>query len=101
MELIEKDNGRTIEILSGGLVAVSLNENPTTGYRWELEKTSGLEIVSDQFQSTGDAIGADGIRVFQFRAISVGRSELHLKNWRKWEGDSSVINRFDVTIFIK
>lgn len=101
MELIEKDNGRTIEIMAGGLVAVSLNENPTTGYRWELEKTSGLEIVSDQFQLTGDAIGAEGVRVFQFRAISVGRHELHLKNWRNWEGNSSVIDRFDATIFVK
>lgn len=101
MELTEKDNGRTIDIVAGELVTVSLNENPTTGYRWEVENMSGLEIVSDLFQSTGNAIGAGGIRLFQFRASSVGRHELLLKNWRKWEDDRSVVNRFEVIIFAK
>jgi inhibitor of cysteine peptidase len=101
VELTEKDNGRTIEIAVGDLLIVRLNENPTTGYRWELVNTKGLEVAGDRFESKGDAIGAAGIRVFQFRANSLGRQELQLKNWRKWESDSSVIDHFDATIFVK
>lgn len=80
---------------------MSLSENPTTGYRWELEDIRGLEMVGDRFQSSGGSIGAAGNRIFQFRGIDVGKHELRLKNWRKWEGDSSVINRFSATIFVK
>lgn len=90
-----------VEIGVGDLLTVRLNENPTTGYRWEPVTTRGLELMSDHFESTVDSIGASGIRVFQFRAAILGQHELLLNNLRSWEGNSSIINHFNAIIFVK
>lgn len=100
MILNEQDSGRTIEMKVGNVVTVRLKENPTTGYRWTVETASGLEQISDQFEA-GVAIGAAGVRVFQFRSTRVGSYELLMKNWREWEGESSVLDHLVVKIIMK
>ncbi|AAM06589.1 protease inhibitor I42 family protein [Methanosarcina acetivorans] len=101
MILNEQDKGRTLEVEAQSLINVRLNENPTTGYRWEIETAGGLEMVGDSFEKTGDAIGAAGVRVFQFRAPGTGSYKLSIKNWRDWEGEGSIIDLFYVTILVK
>lgn len=99
MILKEQDSGRIIEMNVGKVFVVHLPENPTTGYHWMVESTNQLEQVGNHFEP-GGAIGAAGLRVFQFRTKVIGLYELHIKNWREWEGDASVIKRFDVKIVV-
>jgi predicted secreted protein len=99
--LNEGDNGRTVELSVGSILTVRLQENPTTGYSWSVEAANGLEKVGDSFEAGGAAIGAAGVRVLQFRATRPGSHELRLKNWREWEGESSVANRFGAHIIVK
>ncbi len=101
MILSERDNGRTVEVSVGSLLTVRLQENPTTGYSWSVEAANGLGKVEDSFEAGGAAIGAAGVRVLQFRATRPGSHELRLKNWREWEGEDSVINRFGINIIVK
>jgi|SRR5215204_3700833 predicted secreted protein len=101
MLLSEQDRGRTIEVAEGDIFTVRLKENPTTGYRWSVETTNGLEQVGDDFEAGGGAIGAAGVRVFEFRATRPGSHKLRLKNWREWEGEDSVIDRFEADIDVK
>lgn len=101
MILTNRDNGRSLEANIGSLITVRLEENPSTGYRWAIDTKDDLEFESDHFEITKSAIGAAGERVFQFRASKVGSHRLLMKNWRAWEGDSSIIDRFSVTIFVK
>ena len=101
MTINEEDNDRTIELGAGDVFSVRLNENATTGYRWTVENAGGLETVADRFERGGGEIGTGGVRVLQFRSPGSGRHELHLKNRREWEGDSSVLERFNVTIVVK
>ena len=101
MTLSEQDNGRTIELSAGDIVTVRLKENPTTGYRWTVENAGGLELVDDRFEGGGGAIGAAGVRVLQFRSSSTGSHDLRLKNRQEWEGDSSIVERFNLTIAVK
>lgn len=82
-------------------MTVRLDENPSTGYRWNVETAEGLEIVGDSFERTGDLIGAGGVRIFQFRPLKAGSHRLGIRKWRDWEGESSIINRFNVTIVVK
>jgi inhibitor of cysteine peptidase len=100
MTLNEQDSGRTVDIELGKVVTVRLKENPTTGYRWTVETDSGLEQIGDHFKA-GGAIGAAGVREFQFRPMKVGSYELRMKNWREWEGEGSVIDRFNVQFMVK
>jgi inhibitor of cysteine peptidase len=99
MDLNEQDSGRTIKVKRGAMITIRLVENPTTGYRWALEAGSGLEQVEDQ-NEPGGKIGAAGVRVLRFHAKSIGTHELRLKNWREWEGESSVIGRFNAWIVV-
>jgi inhibitor of cysteine peptidase len=101
MILNDQDRGRTVEVEAQSIVTVRLDENPTTGYRWNVETADRLELVGDSFEKTGDAIGAGGIRVFQFRASETGSHRLGIRKWRDWEGENSIIERFYSTIVVK
>ena len=101
MILTEQDNGRTIEVGADAVVTLRLNENATTGYRWTVESAGGLEPVDDSFEGATEAMGSGGVRVLKFRSSSPGSHKLRLKNRREWEGDSSIIERFEATIKAK
>ncbi len=101
MILNNQDNGRTIEVEAQSVVTVRLDENPSTGYRWNIETAEGLELVGDNFERIRDTIGAGGVRIFQFRASKAGSHRLNIRKWRDWEGESSIIERFYVTIVVK
>lgn len=96
--LYYQDKGCTIEVKARSVITVCLEENPTTGYRWNVETAGGLELIGDNFEKGVDAIGSAGIRVFQFRIPEAGSYELIIRNWRNWEGERSIINRFYATI---
>lgn len=101
MILSEQDSGQTIDMKVGEVVTVRLKENPTTGYRWTVESARGFEHIRDHFEVGGRAIGAAGLRVIQFRMTRIGSYELRMKNWREWEGESSVLARFIVMIVVR
>lgn len=101
MILNDQDLGRTVEVEAQSILNIRLSENPTTGYRSEVENTGGLELVGDNFEKAGIAIGAGGVRIFQFRALNAGSHRLSIKKWRDWEGESSIIERFYATIVVK
>ena len=100
MILNEQDSGRTIRLKRGTIITIRLVEKPTTMYRWAVEADIGLEQVGDQ-NEPDDRIGGTGVRVLQFRGKSVGSHELRMKNWREWEGESSVIGRFNARIIVE
>ena len=99
MDLNEQDSGRTVKVKQGAIITIRLVENPTTGYRWAVEAGSRLEQVEDQ-NEPGGMIGAAGVRVLRFQAKGIDTHELRLKNWREWEGESSVIGRFNAWIVV-
>ena len=98
--LNEQDSGRIVGLSVGDMLTVRLNENPTTGYRWSVDTAEGLEALPSRFEP-GSAVGAAGMREFQFRATRQGSFQVRLKNWRAWEGEASVTGRFAVTVEAK
>lgn len=99
MILSEQDHGRTVNVRTGSLIAVRLIENPTTGYRWIVESVGGLDPVGDRFEA-GVAIGAAGVRVFEFRATRPGTQVICLKNVHAWEGADSAVAQFEATVVV-
>lgn len=99
--LTRADNGKTIQVHPGDEIIISLDENPSTGYKWAVDKTDNaiLSLQNSGFTPTsGGAVGSGGTRVFTFVAKSAGSVQLQLKYWRSFEGDSSIVQRFSVTI---
>jgi inhibitor of cysteine peptidase len=96
------DNGTAIELQPGDELIVRLDENPTTGYRWEIDRLDGpLEPIADSYEmSAPGTIGGGGSHEFRFRAASPGTAHLTLKHLRSWEGDASITQRFSVSISV-
>lgn len=102
--LTDSDNGKTMSVQVGNLVIVRIAENPSTGYRWEIEKqdTQLLELQNSDYKATTEGLaGGGGERSFTFRAAQTGNTEIRLKLWRQWVGDSSVIKRYSATVQIQ
>ena len=101
--LTQTDNDRTAEVHIGGSVRINLAENATTGFRWAIDRYDReiLEPVATESHYPGNAVGSGGNVSFVFRGKKVGTGEIVLKNWRHWEGDSSVTNRFRVRLRIE
>ncbi|HEY9628009.1 MAG TPA: protease inhibitor I42 family protein [Coleofasciculaceae cyanobacterium] len=97
------DSGKSLEVSSGDTLSLQLPENPTTGYRWAVQspENQNLELQSSEFSPPSSGIGGSGQRVFTFRAKSSGTANLQLKEWREWEGDRSILNRFELTVRVK
>jgi inhibitor of cysteine peptidase len=103
LSLVETDNGRTIDVRLGETVQVTLPENATTGYRWAIDRydEDAIEALSTEARYAAKAVGSGGEVTFSFRGKTIGTGEIALKNWRQWEGDSSVISRFRLRLNVK
>ena len=101
--LAETDNGRTVDLHPGDRVRVSLAENATNGYRWELESCDEAFIKPLALEPlyTAEALGSGGAVAFIFEAKQVGLGQIILKQWRSWEGEASVASRFCIRLNIQ
>jgi len=72
----------------GDVVEFPIPENPTTGYRWAVAKSPDpevVEITSSHYEGPREARpGAGGMRMYVFRAVGRGRTELVLDYRRPW-----------------
>jgi inhibitor of cysteine peptidase len=102
--LTATDNGKTVPVHTGDQVTIQLAENPSTGYLWAIDKTDNAVLSlqdSDYTPTPGGALGSGGTRVFTFVAKKPGTAHLQLKLWRSFEGDSSILQRYAVTIQVQ
>lgn len=103
LTLTQADKGKSFEIERSDLIIIGLKENPTTGYKWAVERADDriLGLQGSEFYLPEDSrVGEGGTRVFTFKAKAAGTSRIKLKHWREWEGSDSVIDRFDATIVV-
>ncbi|CDN39673.1 protease inhibitor I42 family protein [Bacillus thuringiensis] len=101
--LTQKDHGKIIPLHIGQVFSIQLIENPTTGYRWTVCTIPEVHLLTEKFQSysiSEEAIGHTGIRLFQFQVIHTGIHELQFKHWREWQGEASIIEKFQVCLHI-
>ena len=102
--LTQADNGKSVEVRPGSIITIRLSENPTTGYRWAVDKIDSDVVVlksSDYSPAPNTGVGGGGERTLTFEATKAGVAAVHLKLWRDWEGDNSITQRFDVTIQVR
>lgn len=97
------DDGGTVEIDVGDILSVRLPENATTGYRWAPDAIDPeiLALMPEASSYAGAAVGSGGEVIFQACAVAPGTTDLAFKNWREWEGDSSVVERFRIEVTVR
>lgn len=76
-----KDHGKTIKARQDDRIVFQVQENLSTGYRWEVEGTERkpVEFIDSTYtESPGSVMGGGGMRVVRFVARSVGTQEIHM-----------------------
>lgn len=84
------DSGRTVHAFPGDSLFVSLPENPSTGYRWDLTATGIVDLVRSSYRPP-DArlIGAPGTRTWHFVVQRTGEGEISAVYRRPWEPEET------------
>jgi inhibitor of cysteine peptidase len=83
-------NGKRIQASAGDIIELQLDENPTTGFRWDVSQLDAniLELNGDDFQiQSTTGVGGGGTRIFRFNVIGTGNGTVKLSNRQKWSGD--------------
>ena len=98
-------DGRTINLRVGDGVKVTLEENPTTGYKWDfLSRPEPVcVIVTDAYVANTSAglMGAGGVHNWEFRAVDKGTASVRLGYRRPWEKDAAPAQTFTLTLVVK
>jgi predicted secreted protein/N-acetylneuraminic acid mutarotase len=107
VEVNEDNDGGLIELELGKLLVVTLESNPSTGYRWELLEDN--ESILKQFgqaefkspeTSEPPMVGAGGWEIFRFKAVSAGQMTLELVYHRSWE-DVEPLKTFSIQVVVR
>jgi inhibitor of cysteine peptidase len=100
--MTEADDGKTFRVQVGDTMDLSLQENAASGYRWTFESLDSKMIaMQGDYGGSSHPVGSGGTMKWTLKAIMPGTTEVRLKLWRHWEGDSSVQKRFAVTLIIR
>ena len=104
-KIIEKDNGKLVELTVGNTLIVELPGNPSTGYMWETGSvnTSVLKQVENdtKFKSDTNLVGAPGKITLRFKAAGPGKTTLKLVYHRSWEKKVAPIKTYQADVVVK
>jgi len=84
----EAADDQQVELSVGQRFLVSLESNPSTGYRWEIAELDTSVVAQagePSFAASSDLVGASGFETWRFQAVAAGETELRLVYRRPWE----------------
>jgi inhibitor of cysteine peptidase len=103
--ITEADNGTNISLENGSTFYLKLPENPSTGYRWELNLSQGLNNVSGEYypaeQPEGvehPLVGAGGARLWEIKAVAEGSQQVKGIYKRPWENETGTEDKFTLNV---
>jgi len=107
VDVNEKDDGGQVVLEQGQILVVTLESNPSTGYRWEvvedpnsiLEQVGEVEFVPSEQDE--EIVGAGGWEIFRFKGVSTGQEILKLVYHRSWETDVEPVNTFSIEVVVR
>ena len=88
--------GASVSARVGDTIKLSLPENPSTGYSWQLTWSDGLEKVGDNYIQGGGpgVVGAGGTHVWTFAVKKAGAGTISGIYKRPWEASSQGEKRY-------
>lgn len=101
------DNGTKLEVQRGQTLVITLDANPTTGYRWErVASADGVlgqegEAEFRQEARVKDRVGAGSQEILRFKAQQAGQTDLELVYHRPWEKDEKPAETFAIQVVVR
>ncbi|MCQ1537782.1 protease inhibitor I42 family protein [Methanocalculus taiwanensis] len=101
LEVDETNNGGMIGFDPGMQFKITLVENPTTGYSWDMAVPEGLTLVSDEFIAPDtELMGAPGTHVWLIQGDKPGEYVVEGKYIRPWEADGEPADTFTLEVMV-
>lgn len=99
-------DGQSVQVHAGETIVLQLDENPTTGFTWEVSQTDATILTlqdSTYVPEPGNPgeTGRGGTHIWTFVTKHPGTAHLQLKNWRSFEGASSATQWYNVTLEVQ
>jgi inhibitor of cysteine peptidase len=95
----EGDNGRVVSARTSDVIVVSLPENPSTGYLWDMKATPGLMLISNTFvRSPTKYIGGAGTRIWRYQVGGTGTQSLTGSYHRPWLPSTPTDRKFSFSV---
>jgi inhibitor of cysteine peptidase len=93
-----------ISIKKGGVLEISIESNPTTGYLWSLEGFSGTDVLASmgkyKYVRLSDRLGAGGKQIYSFKAVKKGNARLIFEYRREWEKKDNPEKRYTAKVTV-
>ena len=103
--LTGQDDGKDIDLTTGGILIVKLKSNPSTGYKWTVAgDPSPLRLTKSSYvknSHSSQAIGGSGVQVLRFTAASAGMANLTIVYRRSWEYNVPPAKTFTIRVDIR
>ncbi|MBN1149335.1 MAG: protein kinase [Anaerolineales bacterium] len=104
IELTEADDGKTIRLKPGGMLSITLEGNPSTGYSWVIDSMDSKvlkQVGESEFKPYGSAPGSAGKVTLQFKALKPGSTILRLVYKQPWLQTPPGATDFEVTVVVE
>jgi inhibitor of cysteine peptidase len=101
--LTDQDDNKIVTARAGDTIEVSLGENPSTGYRWEITEFDSriVSVERNEFAGSAGGAGAGGTRRVAFRARAAGTVHIELALRRTWEPADATLARWSIAIEVQ
>ncbi len=97
--------GKEVRVVVGGSLIVTLESNPTTGFKWELTRNTDhavLELVDHRFEAPETTlVGVGGKEVWTFKTLKKGKSIISLEYRRPWKQGVKAAEAFVLIVVVK
>jgi len=103
IEVNATSDGHEITLAVNEILALSLPENPTTGFRWDfaIKPEPVCSLVKSAFEPAGGPPGNGGTHLWQFQAMRPGSGQIQLDYRRSWEKETPATRTFRLTIHVR
>jgi predicted secreted protein len=104
MTVTDADNGTSVEIKSGDVLAVKLAAQLGTGFGWKVStenKNLTLKGEPEQVSKNGQIPGGPDYQTFKFKAGEKGETLLKLQYVEGWKKEAKALKEFSITVIVK
>jgi inhibitor of cysteine peptidase len=103
VQVDKSSNNSETKLAMGQILEISLAENPTTGFRWEVKAAGDPACAprGDTFDAPATGVGKSGTHRWRFEAVAKGAGNIELAYRRSWEQDKSPAETFRLTVRVE
>lgn len=98
---MKRVTGNDSIILLGEIFTLRLEENPSTGYMWDLTLSDGLQILSDRYvPPTSNLPGSGRVHEWRIQGVHLGMQSISGTYRRPWESTAKAANSYHMNVMV-